>query len=126
MSTMLLVNCVTKVRWREVGMAALIDSVRTSGSTLLARIVESVHTASTPTLLAGLGVTAAAVGMGTAYLFVLGRPAYTSFVRTASFPSVAPSALYDFLVEPANYYDPRINRKGYKPVVLEREAGNTF
>jgi hypothetical protein len=100
-----------------------LDSIKAGGSALLASLLQG-GGESTPTgLLAGLGVTAAALGLGAAYMLVLRQPSYASFQLNARFPSVPPNVLFDFLVEPANYYDPRINRKGYRPVVVEREAG---
>jgi hypothetical protein len=100
-----------------------LDSIKAGGSALLASLLQG-GGESTPTgLLAGLGVTAAALGLGAAYMLVLRQPSYASFQLNASFPTVPPNVLFDFLVEPANYYDPRINRKGYRPVVVEREAG---
>jgi hypothetical protein len=99
-----------------------LESIKSGGGALLGRLLDGGLTADNG-LLAGLGVTAAAIGFGTAYLLVLRRPSYASFNLQASFPTVPPNVLFDFLVEPTNYYDPRINRKGYKPVILEREPG---
>jgi hypothetical protein len=102
----------------------MLSSFSSSLSNLRTSLLGGLGLDSTTTLLAGLGVTAATMGLGTAYLLFVRRASYHSFTLHASYPTVPSSVLFNFLVEPANYYDPRLaGRSASPPHVTERETG---